>query len=153
MYIRAVGIVLHEQNILLMFRRSDGRDYFVFPGGHVEERELPAETAAREVLEETCVSVSVDRLIYHHFYDDGSERFYFLCDYLIGEPQLGEGPEKEKMSEDNYYEPRWVPLERLSQTLVYPLEIRDWILQDLKNGFPQTPRIEQIVFQNLRQTL
>lgn len=152
--IRAVGVVLHEGKILLMFRRKDGREYYVFPGGGVEEGETNEEAVVRELREETSVDVSVGRLLYHHIYDDGSERFYYLCKYLGGEPRLEEGSsEQRKMTEENFYEPRWVMLVILSEFLVYPLEVRDDILQDMRIEFGGTPRKSYLVFANLRQTL
>lgn len=151
-YIRAVGIVIHKENILLMRRQNDGREYFVFPGGHKEADETLEQAAIREILEETSVQTSIDKLVYHHLYDDGSERFYFLCRYLHGELKLN-GPEQDRVTEHNQYRPEWIPLSALPQTLVYPLEIRDWIMQDLKNHFQDTPRKESVVFANLHQTL
>ena len=151
-YIRAVGIIIHDKKILLMHRQNDGRAYFVFPGGHKEAYETLEEATVREVLEETSVSVSIKKLLYHHIYDDGGERFYFLCRYLEGEVKLG-GPEQEHATEKNQYDPRWIPLSALPNTLVYPLEIRDWILKDIENGFQDTPRKECVIFAHLRQTL
>jgi len=154
MYIRSAGIVVHEGKILLMFRRLDGKEYFVFPGGHVDPGETLEQTAVREVLEETSVSIAPIKPLYHHTYEERSERWYFLCEYLSGEPKLGPGPEMhERMSETNYYEPQWVSLRDLPTTLVYPLEIRDWIIEDVKTDFVHALREAHVVQAEMRQTL
>jgi ADP-ribose pyrophosphatase YjhB (NUDIX family) len=138
--IRAVGIVIYGDKILLMKRRKKGHEYFAIPGGGVEDNnETVEEAVVRELKEETCIDVRVERLVYHHDLIDHSDQYFYLCTYLGGKVELG-GPEKEKLSEDNYYEPLWMPTKELSTLHLYPLEIRDWLIQDLKGRFPAEPR-------------
>lgn len=53
----ASGIVLHEDHVLLVFHKRLAA--WVPPGGHIEPHEVPEETAVREILEETGVSVRI----------------------------------------------------------------------------------------------
>jgi ADP-ribose pyrophosphatase YjhB (NUDIX family) len=53
----ASGLVLADGHILLVNHKRLGA--WVPPGGHIEEFELPEETAVREILEETGVRVEV----------------------------------------------------------------------------------------------
>lgn len=137
-----------------MFRRMEGRQYYTFPGGGVEDGESAQQAVVRELGEETTVVAEVDRLLYHHIIDDGSEQFFYLCRYVSGEPSIHPGsPEAERMKTGNYYDPRWVKLADLPGLLVYPLEIRDWLIEDVANDFAACPREAKVEVANLRQTL
>lgn len=152
---RAVAIILHEGKVLLMHRNRKGFDYYVFPGGGVEAGETVEEAVVREVEEETCLKIRLDRCLYYHDYNDESDQYYYLCEYLSGIPKLGEANEKESMRKNgqNIYEPIWVDVCRLKKMLVYPLEIRDWLILDLKEGFSEAPKKATLRVEDLRQTL
>ena len=54
----ASGLVFNESGQILMIKHKQ-QGKWLPPGGHVDENELPCEAAAREVLEETGISVQV----------------------------------------------------------------------------------------------
>ncbi len=155
---RAVALVIKGNDVLLMERKNNGRHYFVFPGGGVEEGESIEEAVLREVMEETTLSIKIEKKLYTHYYDSAfrkrSSQFFYLCSYLSGEPILGDSIEKEKMKDgNNYYKPQWFPVQNLKTMLVYPLEIRDWLLEDIENNFINTPREAHIKVEELRQSI
>jgi len=153
---RAVAIVIHQNKILLMHRINNGHEYYVFPGGGVEPNETIENAVLREVLEETTLNVTINKLLYHHdYYQDGNQYFY-LCNYVSGEPQLSQNSdEKLKMTKDdkNFYQPLWIPINQLNQMLLYPLEIKDWLITDVKNNFIHTPKEQKLTLDQLRHTL
>lgn len=53
----------------------------------------------------------------------------------------------------DFYEPLWYSLTELPGTLLYPLEIRDWLIEDVKNGFSSTTREATFKIVELRQAL
>lgn len=53
----AVVVDLNEQKVLLVHHRATGA--WMFPGGHVDPGEAPAEAATREVREETGVPIGI----------------------------------------------------------------------------------------------
>ncbi len=136
---RSAGIVIRDGKVLVMRRVNNGDEYWVFPGGGQEEGETPDQTAVREIDEETTVAVKAGRLVYHITWDTGEENFFYLCDYVSGEPTLREGSEEfEKAKEGNQiYEPMWIGVDKLSGLKLYQLEVRDLFLGDYKNGFPE----------------
>ncbi|MBI3632290.1 MAG: NUDIX domain-containing protein, partial [Candidatus Vogelbacteria bacterium] len=129
--IRAVAIVIKDKSVLLMHRINQGKEYYVFPGGGVEENETVKGALVRELHEETSIEVKNLRLLYHHhiigdFTD--SDQYFYLCDFVSGVPKLSEGNElEENRAGTDFYEPLWYPISKLPQTLLYPLEIRDWL--------------------------
>lgn len=50
-------VVVHEHRILLL--KQDRSEYWVFPGGHINDDELPGEAAIREVKEETSLTIEL----------------------------------------------------------------------------------------------
>lgn len=57
---KAAGILLKDRKLLVT--RSKGKDFFVSPGGKIEEAESPQQALARELMEELTITVSVDGL-------------------------------------------------------------------------------------------
>ena len=154
--VRAVAIIINEKDqVLLIWRRKKDKEYYVFPGGGVEDKETVKEAVLREVDEETTLQIKIERLLYRHRYIGDSDQFFYLCSYVSGQPTLGEANEKEKMSKstDDLYKPQWVELNQLKDLLIYPLEIRDWLLEDLENNFKNTPRKAEMEIRDLRQSL
>ena len=153
--IRAVAIIVNNGKILLMHRINNGKEYYVFPGGGVENGETVEQAVLREVQEETSLKVKIEKLLYHHILDDDTEQFFYLCRYVSGEPKLGDGNEARDMVESNvnFYNPIWYEIKSLPQLLLYPLEIRDWFIDDAKVNFENVPREAKLKVSELRQSL
>ncbi len=149
-------MVADHGRILLMRRVSKGREYYVFPGGGVETGESLVEAVKREVQEEASLEVEIKWPLYHHVYDDGSEHWFYLCRYVSGSPQLGQGNEMDAMraNPSELYEPLWYEINRLPELLVYPLEIRDWFIADYRAGLSRRePRQANIALKDLRRSI
>ena len=105
----AVSAAIYRDGRILLVRRAraPGRDLFSLPGGVVEAGETLAEAVAREVLEETGVTVEPVQLAGHREVilrdaEGRVERHFvilpFACRWRAGEP----GPS------DEVAEARWV---------------------------------------------
>ena len=138
---RSAAIIVKDGKILLMHRRNNGHEYFSFPGGGVEAGETNEEACAREISEETTLTIKVKELVCKASWDDGSNNYYYVCDYVSGEPHLDPNAiEVEKMkSGKQYWNPEWKDISKMPNLLVYPLEVRDPIIKGLKKGFPKNP--------------
>ncbi|GMV90911.1 MAG: hypothetical protein AMXMBFR82_06890 [Candidatus Hydrogenedentota bacterium] len=88
----------------------------------------------REILEECSVVVSVDRLLYHHDLVGDSDHYFYACSYCSGQVALG-GEELEESKAGDLHEPMWVSFKDLHSITLYPLEVRDWLADDLVKGF------------------
>jgi len=139
-HVRAVGIVIYNNQLLVLWRKNT-KEYFVFPGGGKEDNETIEEAVARELLEETSIQIKILKLLYHISYDDTTEHYFYLCDYVSGEPILGNFNEMASMQKgNNLYKPMWIALAKLPRALLYPLEIRDLLLADIRKNFTNTPK-------------
>jgi len=124
-----------------MFRVHKGKEYYTFPGGGQEDGESIEEGVLRELAEETSCKGGIDRLLYVHEYDSGEKQYFYLIKDIQGQPKLHpESEESMNNHADDYYKPMWVDLEKVKTLLLYPLEIRDWLLEDLANDFQNCPK-------------
>jgi 8-oxo-dGTP diphosphatase len=128
---RCAGIVLKNESVLFMYRKKNGREFYVLPGGHMQEGEKAEDTMAREIMEEASINVKEVRLAFE-FRDYIKDNFdyYFLCEYESGELQLG-GEEVQKNSAENVYELRWVEFANISELNILPKAAKEWIQETL----------------------
>jgi len=134
---RVAGMVIHNDKVLVMERYNHEKKYYTFPGGGIDEGEVNKEALTRELMEETSVVAIPKTLVYVVDWNNGTKQFFYFCSYVSGEPKLSEGSiEMSVMKNDayQYYNPIWVDINELPNMLVYPLEIRDWFIEDLERG-------------------
>ena len=62
--IRAAALAVRDDRILLARHRKGGREYYLLPGGGVEEGELARDTLVRELREEAGVDCEIRDLRY-----------------------------------------------------------------------------------------
>ena len=126
---RAVGIIIKDDKILLLRRIKDNKEYFVFPGGSVEEGESIEDAVIRELKEELCIDAKLDKFLFDFYispnpYEIGRTSYFYLITKFQGDPKLG-GPEKERMNDSDQYYPEWHDLEKaLDYPTLYPEEAR-----------------------------
>lgn len=91
----ASSAVLERDGRYLMVRRANppAADMYAFPGGRAEAGETPAETAIREVLEETGLVVSNPRLFATYdlktLADDGTVSSHFFLSVFLVDGEAG----------------------------------------------------------------
>jgi 8-oxo-dGTP diphosphatase len=117
---RVTGVVIREGKLLLIHRLRDGNEYWVFPGGGVEEGEDYETALTREMMEETGLKLVSYQRLFDQLEKDGSRCIFYSCELEPGEPRLG-GPELEEQSLNNQHHLEWITLEQLSGLgMVYP---------------------------------
>ena len=110
---RVAGIIIKDGRILLMHRIKNGEEYFVFPGGGVEEGETPEGALEREIKEELNLDIKNYEKVFK-VENRGMPEAYYLIMEFSGTPQL-DGPEKERMNESNQYYPEWIELMKAAE--------------------------------------
>ena len=136
--VAANAVIVRDGRVLLVeFSGGTERAHFNFPGGGLELGERLEEALRREVLEETCLDVSMDRLLlvvesigsrntntirgrrvpWHEV------RFFFLCTPASAdqEPRLPDVPDGTQSGV------RWVAIERLPLEPVLPQISRELV--------------------------
>jgi len=130
---RAVGIIVKENKILLIRRIKDGKEYYVFPGGAIEKEESSKEAVIREIKEELNINnIIIDKFLFQ-IENRGNKEYYYLIKEFSGQPELG-GEEKQRMNENNQYYPVWIDLDRLvNLDSLYPDLVREKIIGLFQN--------------------
>lgn len=137
---RAVGLVVKDNNIVLMHRFKDGREYWVFPGGGVEEGETTEEAMKREIQEELSLAVEESKLLFELYNEftlgkyPPRQEYYYLVTKFSGEVKLG-GEELKKMNEQDQYYPEWVALDEIQNMQnIMPVTAKRKFLEVLSSG-------------------
>lgn len=121
-----------EKEVLLIHRLKNGREYWVNPGGTVEENESALEAAIRETHEEINLKLSPQDLTPFVEFQTTKKEVYFLTELLEKSEFEIHGEEKERSSENNIYQPTWVPISEFQHIELVPEELKKSIVEKLK---------------------
>lgn len=126
---RATALVLKEDCILMIHRFKDGKEYFVLPGGGVEEGELAEDAVIRELQEETSIQAHLVKKLNSFVSTRGRTHHIFLCEYISGEPALApDSIEATTGDENNQFIPMWVEKEKIPNLEMWPDEIKPFLI-------------------------
>jgi 8-oxo-dGTP pyrophosphatase MutT (NUDIX family) len=133
---RVRAVIVQNGFIVLVHRIKVGKEYWVFPGGGLEDSDTSQqEGLKRECLEELGVVVEVDELFMERLLDDQVEdhiEFFYTCHIVSGELGTGKGPEFTRdPSQFGVYEIQRVPISDLAGKAVYPFDVRDRVIGSL----------------------
>jgi len=118
---RAAGIIIEDGKILLIHRFRGGKEYWVIPGGSVEEGETIKQALGRELSEELAIQVLASKPLFK-IRNFGRFEYYFLITKYEGSPKMG-GPELEWANKDNQYILEKKDLAKLSKINLLPGKI------------------------------
>ncbi len=115
------AIIIENDKLIAFFRRKikDGiiKEYYAIPGGGLENNESLEENVTRELKEEFDVDINILGYV-EKVEDDISITHYFHCEITNGTPTLS-GVEKGRFNENNYYEIRAIPINKLDDYEIY----------------------------------
>ncbi|MDY7045487.1 MULTISPECIES: NUDIX domain-containing protein [unclassified Virgibacillus] len=125
---RGSVVLLENNQVVLIRRRVDKLEYYVFPGGGIEVNETPEEAAKREALEELGVVVSITSclgiLSYH------GDQYFFLARIVSGRFGTGMGEEFcNKTTGRGTYHPVWIDIPQLMNIDVKPKEMAELLIE------------------------
>ena len=120
------AIIIEDGKVLAIFRRKliDGvlKEYYVIPGGGLEEGETLEENVTRELKEELGLDIEIIKFLKTSEYEKDIAN-YFLCKIKSGTPKIG-GEELDRMNENNYYEPMYLDIDKIDE---YDISEKDLI--------------------------
>ena len=139
MRIRAGVVLIEDNKVALIERHRAGLDYFVFPGGGVDEGETVEKAAVREAREELGVEVVIKQKV-AEIHIETSTQIYFLVERVAGEFGTGTGEEfidsDPSDPSEGIYVPIWMPIEELSQRgNIYPAELVEVVVRSMREGW------------------
>ena len=106
---RSAFVIIENNKVALIKRTRDGKVYYVFPGGGIEQGESPELAAIRETFEELGVHINIKEAFgIIHF---NGFQHYFHSEIIGGTFGTGTGEEfTHKDRNRGTYEPVWVEL-------------------------------------------
>lgn len=112
--IRVVAAVIIEDGKVFATQRGYGeyKDWWEFPGGKIENGELPQEALKREIREELDTEIEVGKLFEVVEYDYPSFHLSmdcFLCEVISGELVLKEHESARWLEKCTIDEVKWLP--------------------------------------------
>ena len=88
---RGSSVIIENDKVALIKRVRDGQEYYVFPGGGIENGESPEQAAIRETFEELGVHISIkDSLGIVNYI---GIQYFFVAEVIGGTFGTGEGEE------------------------------------------------------------
>ncbi|MDD6652244.1 MAG: NUDIX domain-containing protein [Clostridium sp.] len=128
------AIIIEDNKLLAMFRRKvkDGKtkEYYVIPGGGRENNETLEENVIRELKEEFEIDIKILGYLGVEEHENTIEH-YFHCKRVSGTPKIS-GEELERMTQSNYYEPRYIDLTNLDNI---DINAKDKVRQALQKNY------------------
>lgn len=125
------AIVFIDRKVVLIHRKRDGLEYWVTPGGKVEEGESLEDAVKREVREEIGIDVEVSHKalqVSNRAYNEDNEQHFFLCKHRAG--RLGDGTDEKILhpDPDDFSEIVLVDVSDIQNMNVVPAEVKSSIV-------------------------
>jgi len=146
MRIRAGIVLIQDGKVALIERHRARLDYFVFPGGGVDEGESAEQAAIREAMEELGIAIDIKQKIAEIQFGQKSRQIYFLVEQTGGEFGTGAGEEYTDADphspEEGIYIPIWMPIAQLPfHQNIYPSEVVRLVVKSLQDGWQKADSV------------
>lgn len=139
------AVIPYNDGFIVIHRIRTDREYYVFPGGKIEEGESVDECVEREVMEEIGIKSIFKKVLYEVIWKD-KKQYYAYVEYVKGKIGTGEGPEftSEEYKNSGKYIPEVKTLDELSGLNLLPQ-----LAEVIKNDINVYSKLENIPFRKL----
>ena len=146
MRVRAGIVLIKDNKVALIERHRAGLDYFVFPGGGVDEGETPEQAAIRETMEELGIEVAIKQKVAEITLGPKSRQIYYLVEHVSGEFGTGTGEEFTDSDpndpDEGIYVPIWMSIDELPRRAnIYPSELSRLVVKSVRDGWRKKPLV------------
>jgi 8-oxo-dGTP diphosphatase len=146
MRVRAGIVLIKENKVALIERHRAGLNYFVFPGGGMDDGETPEQAAIRETMEELGIEVIIKQKVAEIQLGPKSRQVYFLVEQVGGEFGTGTGEEFTDSDpndpDEGIYVPIWMSIAELPRrTNIYPVDLSKLVVKSARDGWHKRPLI------------
>lgn len=126
------GIIINKDEIYFIHRIKNDEEYYVFPGGGLEEGETMNEGLIRELKEEINVKVNIIKELYKLEREESIE-YYILCKHISGKFGISNGPEYVSLEykDNGKYIPCSININNLTNYNIVPKAIKDALIKDI----------------------
>ena len=127
---RRAGVIVWSGDEVLLIQRIKGDwQYWVIPGGGIDEDETSLEAACRELREDLELVVQQDQLqMVCQITSQGNDETYYQIEIEKKEFVI-HGEEKERSNEKNVYIPTWIRKDELQELDLKPEEMKMKLLK------------------------
>ena len=144
MRVRAGIVLIKDNQVALIERHRAGLDYFVFPGGGMDDGETPEQAAIRETMEELGIEVVIKQKVAEINLGPKSRQIYFLVEHVSGEFGTGTGEEFTDSDpndpDEGVYVPIWMRIDELPlRTNIYPIDLAKLVVKSVQEGWGKNP--------------
>lgn len=126
---RGSSVIIQGDKVAVIKRNRNGEEYYVFPGGGIENDETPEHAAIREAYEELGVHIEIKEHL--GIVEFNGKQHYFLAEIVGGEFGTGQGEEYVESCNRGRYEPMWIPIAKLEALDIRPMEIAKRIRMEI----------------------
>ena len=146
MRIRAGIVLIQDGQVALIERHRAGIEYYVFPGGGMDDGESPEQAAVREAMEELGIEVAIKQKIAEIQLGYKSRQIYFLVEHVAGEFGTGAGEEYTDADpddpEEGIYIPIWMPIDELPKYQnIYPEDVKKLVILSKTEGWASSSSV------------
>src|SRR5512134_2757737 len=146
MRVRAGIVLIQNGKVALIERHRAGIDYFVFPGGGVDDGETPEQAAVREAMEELGIEVSIKQKLVEIQFGKKSRQIYYWVEQVGGEFGTGVGEEYTDADPDDpeqgVYIPIWMSIDELPlHQNIHPAKVAELVVRSRKEGWVQEVQV------------
>lgn len=136
--ISAAALIIQQRELLLVNHKKNGQyDFWVPPGGKLQGHESIFDCAQREAMEETGLSVALDRIVYIVEYAEPGYhfcKFFIRCKTFDGHLTLANRESEEAF----LVNARFFSKMDMDGLDVRPTVLKNQFWDDLEAGFPDT---------------
>ena len=134
--IRPSVLILKNNKILVLKSKYSSGEFYLLPGGNIEEFETTQETAIRETKEETNYDIRIEKLLYMQEWINQSRNKNVLYMIFLGTIISGDETHLNDpcLDEGHIQKIKWIEIDELMNLKFYPKDILPEIKKSINKG-------------------